>query len=71
MATIGRNKAVVDLPNFHFQGFFAWLVWLVVHLFALIGVKNKIFVLFNWIVNYLTYDQSLRLILKADAKSKR
>ena len=71
MATIGRNKAVVDLPNFHFQGFFAWVVWLVVHLFALIGVKNKIFVLFNWIVNYLTYDQSLRLILKADAKSKR
>lgn len=70
MATIGRNKAVVDLPGIHFHGFFAWLIWLVVHLFALIGVKNKVFVLFNWIWNYMTYDQSLRLILKADARSK-
>ena len=49
MATIGRNKAVVDLPNFHFHGFFAWLVWLVVHLFALIGAKNKVFVFINWV----------------------
>ena len=71
MATIGRNKAVVDLKRISFKGFFAWIIWLVVHLFALIGVKNKVFVLFNWIWNYLTYDQSLRLILKADAKSKQ
>lgn len=64
MATIGRNRAVVDLPRAKFQGFFAWVVWLIVHLFALIGVKNKIFVFINWVWNYLTYDQSLRLIIR-------
>ncbi len=64
MATIGKNKAVVDLPRLKFQGFFAWLVWLVVHLFALIGTKNKLLVFFNWLLNYFTYDQSLRLIIR-------
>ena len=64
MATIGKNRAVVDLPRFKFQGFFAWIVWLVVHLFALIGTKNKILVFMNWVINYLTYDQSLRLIIR-------
>ena len=64
MATIGRNRAVVDLPRYKFKGFFAWLVWLVVHLFSLIGVKNKLFVFINWVWNYFTYDQSLRLIIK-------
>ena len=64
MATIGRNKAVCDLPKFKFKGFFAWVAWLVVHLFSLIGVKNKLFVFINWSWNYLTYDQSLRLIIK-------
>ncbi len=64
MATIGRNRAVVDLSRVKFQGFFAWVVWLVVHLFALIGVKNKIFVFINWLWNYMTYDQSLRLIIR-------
>lgn len=67
MATIGRNRAVVDLPRFKFKGFFAWMVWLFVHLFALIGVKNKIFVFINWVWNYFTYDQSLRLIIKPKA----
>ena len=70
MATIGRNKAVVDLPKIRFQGFFAWIVWLIVHLFALIGVKNKIFVFINWIWNYFTYDQSLRLIIKPKVPAK-
>lgn len=70
MATIGRNKAVVDLPKFKFQGFWAWLVWLFVHVFALIGVKNKIFVMMNWFINYLTYDQSLRLIIKNENRRK-
>ncbi len=65
MATIGRNKAVVDLKAGSFTGFFAWVVWLVVHLFALIGTRNKVFVFFNWVWSYFTYDQSLRLILKA------
>ncbi len=64
MATIGRNRAVVDLPRFRSQGFFAWLVWLLVHLYAIVGVKNRLFVFINWVWNYFTYDQSLRLVFK-------
>ena len=64
MATIGRNRAVVDLSRARFQGFFAWLIWLLVHLYALIGVKNRLFVFINWVWNYFTYDQSLRLIIR-------
>ena len=71
MATIGRNRAVVDLPRIKFKGFFAWVVWLVVHLFSLIGVKNKIFVFLNWVWNYFTYDQSLRLIIKPKTKKEK
>ena len=69
MATIGRNRAVVDLPRFKFKGFFAWMVWLFVHLFSILGVKNKVMVFINWMWNYLTYDQSLRLIIKAEDRS--
>jgi NADH:ubiquinone reductase (H+-translocating) len=68
MATIGRNKAVVDINKIHFNGFFAWVVWLLVHLWALIGRRNKVMVLMNWLWGYLTFDQSLRLILKADKR---
>lgn len=64
MATVGRNRAVVDLPFWRFQGTFAWLVWLFVHLFAILGAKNKIFIFINWVWNYFTYDQSLRLVIK-------
>jgi NADH:ubiquinone reductase (H+-translocating) len=64
MATIGRNKAVVDLPFWKFNGVFAWYTWLLVHLLQLIGFKNKLFVFFNWVWSYLTYDQSLRLVIK-------
>lgn len=64
MATIGRNRAVADLPGFKFQGAFAWLIWLFVHLFQILGVKNKVFIFINWVWNYLTYDQSLRLIIR-------
>jgi NADH dehydrogenase len=64
MATIGRNLAVVDLPFWKFQGFFAWLVWMLVHLFSILGVKNKLFTFLNWCWNYFTYDQHLRLIIK-------
>jgi NADH dehydrogenase len=71
MATIGRNRAVCDLPKYKTQGFFAWVLWLIVHLRALIGVKNKVFVLINWIWNYLTYDQSLRLIIKPKEPPQR
>lgn len=64
MATIGRNLAVVDLPFLSFQGFFAWLVWMFVHLMAIVGVKNRVMIFINWFWNYVTYDQSLRLIIK-------
>lgn len=64
MATIGRAKAVVDLPKFHFSGFFAWIAWLVVHLFAILGAKNKFFVFVNWLTNYINYNQSLRVIIR-------
>lgn len=64
MATIGRNRAVVDLPGLHFHGFLAWTVWLFIHLYQLIGSRNKFIVFFNWIWNYFTYDQSLRLIIR-------
>ena len=65
MATVGRNLAVVDLPFWKFQGFFAWLTWMFVHLMAIVGVKNKLLIFINWLWNYVTYDQSLRLIIRA------
>lgn len=71
MATIGRNRAVAEIGGFKFKGFFAWLVWLFVHLYALIGIRNKFVVFFNWIWNYITYDQSLRLIINTNSKIKR
>ncbi len=64
MATVGRHLAVADLPFARFKGYFAWLLWSVVHLVSIVGVKNKLFVLLNWIWKYLTYDQSLRILVK-------
>lgn len=64
MATIGRHLAVVDLPSFKFQGFFAWLFWMFLHLMLILGVKNKILIFVNWLWKYFTFDQSLRLIIK-------
>lgn len=64
MATIGRNRAVVDLPHFRFAGFPAWLVWMFVHLMSIVGVRNRLVIFLNWLWNYMTYDQSLRLILR-------
>ena len=68
LATIGRNKAVADLPYIKFQGFFAWLVWIFVHLMSIVGVKNRLFVFINWAWNYVTFDQSLRLIIQRKQK---
>ena len=65
MATIGRKKAVVEIGKFKFGGFFAWLLWLIVHLRSILGVKNKTIVFLNWMWSYMNYKQSLRLILKA------
>ena len=65
MATIGRNHAVAEISGKRFGGFLAWALWLVVHLRSILGVKNKTFILLNWVWNYINYKQSLRLILKA------
>lgn len=64
MATVGRKLAVVDLPFYSFQGLFAWLTWLFVHLMAILGVKNKVFIFLDWSWNYLSFDPSLRLLIK-------
>jgi NADH dehydrogenase len=64
MATIGRNKAVVDLENWKFQGVFAWFVWMFVHLFSLIGFRNKAIVFLNWVYNYIRFDRETRLIIR-------
>ena len=64
MATIGRNKAVVDLKYWKFQGFFAWLTWMFVHLLFLVGFRNKLVTLMNWIVNYFSYDRGTRVIIR-------
>ena len=66
MATVGRNLAVVDVPKpkLHFGGFLAWMIWMGLHLMLILGVKNRFFVFSNWLYNYITYDQNLRLIFK-------
>ncbi|MBI2730208.1 MAG: NAD(P)/FAD-dependent oxidoreductase [Sphingobacteriales bacterium] len=73
MATVGRNLAVVDVPKpkLHFGGFFAWLIWMGLHLMLILGVKNRFFVFSNWLYNYITYDQNLRLIFKEFYKPVR
>ena len=73
MATVGRNLAVVDIPKpkLHFGGLLAWLVWMCLHLFLLVGVKNRLFVFLNWVYSYITYDQSLRLIFREFYREKK
>jgi NADH:ubiquinone reductase (H+-translocating) len=66
MATVGRNLAVVDIPRpkLHFGGFFAWMIWMGLHLMLILGVKNRFFVFLNWVYSYFTNDQNLRLIFR-------
>jgi NADH dehydrogenase len=64
MATVGRNKAVVDLPFMKFKGYFAWLIWMFLHLMLILSVRNKIIIFINWAWSYVSRDTSLRLILK-------
>lgn len=73
MATVGRNLAVVDVPKpkLHIRGFLAWMIWMGLHLFLILGVKNRLFVFMNWVYNYFTYDQSLRLIFKEFYKPRK
>ena len=70
MATIGRNKAVVDLPFLHFSGYFAWLTWIFVHLMLILSVKNKLIIFINWAWAYITKDTSLALILSQQNKKE-
>ena len=69
MATIGKNLAVADLPGVKMQGFFAWILWLFVHLMSIVGVKNRFFILINWVWNYFTSDQSLRVLIRPKKRS--
>ncbi|WP_158975450.1 NAD(P)/FAD-dependent oxidoreductase [Cellulophaga sp. L1A9] len=64
MATVGRNKAVVDLKKLKFGGFLAWFIWMFVHLMALVGFRNRVIVFFNWAYNYINYDKAARLIVR-------
>jgi NADH dehydrogenase len=64
MATVGRNKALVDIGKIHFGGFFGWATWLFVHLMSIVGFRNRVITLINWIWNYLSYDRNMRLIIR-------
>ena len=64
MATVGKNRAVVDLGHAFFDGWFAWMIWMLIHLISILGMRNRLNVLLNWVWNYLTYSTSLRLLLR-------
>ncbi len=64
MATVGRNRAVVDLHKWKFSGFFAWFVWMFVHLWFLVGFRNRAVTFFNWLYNYVNFDKAARLIIR-------
>lgn len=64
MATVGRNKAVVDLGKMHFGGAIAWFLWMFVHLWFLIGFRNRVVTFFNWTYNYINFDKAARLIIR-------
>jgi len=68
LATVGRNLALAEIGKLKLKGFIAWFVWMLVHLVSIIGIKNRLFVLINWVWQYVTYDQSLRLIIKPSLK---
>lgn len=70
MATIGKHRAVVDLPKIKFQGFFAWYFWMFLHLMLILSVRNKLAIFFNWMWSYLNKDSSLRLIILPNKKNK-
>lgn len=71
MATIGRNRAVVNFLGQTFHGLIAWLMWMFVHIMYLVGFRNKVATLMGWVYNYLTYDRALRLIIRPFAKNIR
>lgn len=71
MATVGRNKAVVDLGKLKFGGFFAWFIWMFVHLYFLVGFRNRLVTFFNWVYNYINFDKASRLIIRPFKSNKR
>jgi NADH dehydrogenase len=70
MATVGKHKAVVDLPFVSFQGRLAWFAWMFLHLMLILSVRNKLFIFINWAISYFTNDTTLRLILRPDKPLK-
>ncbi|WP_185866444.1 NAD(P)/FAD-dependent oxidoreductase [Blattabacterium cuenoti] len=70
MATIGRNKAVCDFPCFKLKGFLAWIVWMFVHLVSLVGFRNRVIALMNWVIQYFHYNKSVRLIIRPFHRKK-
>ena len=64
MATVGKNRAVADLKKLSFSGMIAWWMWMAIHLISILGMRNKLNVMLNWIWNYFTYSTSLRLLLR-------
>ena len=64
LATVGKRRAVADLGKFKFAGYFAWLLWSIVHLLSISGFRNRLMVGFNWAVSYFTYEKSNRLIIR-------
>lgn len=71
MATIGTNKAVVDLPWIKLKGLFAWLIWMFLHLMLILTLKRKLIIFINWTWAYFTKDTTLRLILREIPASKK
>jgi NADH dehydrogenase len=71
MATVGRNRAVVESKAITTQGFFAWLIWMFVHLLFLVGFRNRIIVFFNWLISYFNYDRGMRLIIRPFSRNKK
>lgn len=70
MATVGRNKAVVDMGKLQFGGFFAWFIWMFIHLYFLVGFRNRLITFFNWVYNYVNFDKAARLIIRPFKSNK-
>jgi len=62
---------VVDLPSLRFQGAFAWYVWMFVHIMSLVGFRNKVITLIDWIINYINYDRPLGLMIRPAKKIQK
>jgi len=71
MATVGRNKALVDSGKIHIEGFIAWLGWLFVHLMYLVGYRNRVIVFINWLWSYINFDNSMRLVIRPFVRKKK